>query len=256
MNNLVVLIKKDLLEQTRTKKVLTMIIVMLFAAVASPIIAKLTPEILKSVSIPGLTINLPDPTYLDSIDQFVKNIAQIGLLVIIFIVAGAVCDEKSRKTLEIILTKPFSRNIFILSKFCAYFIVISLIFLASLAIFYNYTGLTFSYFNLLNFALMSIGILIYILMIVSVTIFASTLVKNSIAAGGIGFLFYILFSTVLSLFEPLKSLLPNVFLEEYQTIVRSGWNSDYWTPLLISVAIIAVSIILSMVSFRNQEIER
>lgn len=256
MNNLAVLIKKDLLEQLRTKKILTMIIVMLFAAIASPIIAKLTPEILKSVSMPGLTINLPAPIYLDSIDQFVKNTAQIGLLVIIFVVAGAICDEKSKKTLEIILTKPFSRNVFVFSKFCAYFIAISLVFIASAAIFYSYTGFIFSYFNMLDFILMSIGILIYILMIVSVTIFASTLVKNSIAAGGIGFLFYIIFSSILGLFEPIKDYLPNVFLEQYKTIAQNGWSDNYLIPSLIAVAIITTSVILSVVAFKNQEIER
>lgn len=256
MNNLGVLIKKDLLEQLRTKKILTMIVVMLFAAIASPIIAKLTPEIFKNVSMPGLTINLPDPTYLDSIDQFVKNTAQIGLLVIIFIAAGAICDEKSKKTLEIVLTKPFSRNIFVISKICAYFIAIGLVFLASAVIFYGYTGFIFSYFNLLNFALMSIGILIYIMMVVSVTILASTLVKNSIAAGGIGFLFYIIFSTVLSLFDPIKDYLPNIFLEQYKTIVHSGWASDYWIPLFVAVVIMTTSIILSVLCFKNQEIER
>ena len=106
---LLTLLKKDLMEQWRTKKILILIIIFLFVAISSPIIAKLTPELLKSISVPGLTINLPAPTYSDSLDQFIKNTSQIALLVLVFVVAGAVSDEKNRKSLEILLTPNFKQ---------------------------------------------------------------------------------------------------------------------------------------------------
>jgi len=253
---LLTLLKKDLMEQWRTKKILILVIIFLFVAVSSPIIAKLTPELLKSISVPGLTIKLPPPTYSDSIDQFIKNISQIALLVLVFVVAGAVSDEKNRKTLEILLTKPVSRMLFILSKFKSYFLSISVIFAACSAIFYLYTVSTFAYFNALNFAIMAGNVLVYILMIVSITILASTFVKNSIAAGGIGFVSYILFGTIFDFFEPLKKFSPNTIFSTYKDVVAHGWNVDLLLPLLFMFSIILLSTLLAIAIFRRQEIER
>jgi len=256
MITLFTLIRKDLLEQWRTKKVLILSIVFLFVAVASPIIAKITPELLKTLSVPGMTITLPKATYVDSLDQFIKNVSQIAILVLVFVVAGAVSDEKNRKTLEILLTKPVSRTLFILSKFKAYFISITAIFAVSSLLFYLYTVSTFASFNFWNFALMAGNVLLYILMIAAVTILASTIVSNSIAAGGIGFVSYILFGTIFSFFEPLKKYSPNKIFSAYKDIVIKGWNGDLLLPIVVILSVIIVSVLVSIYVFQRQEIER
>ncbi|MCX6728980.1 MAG: ABC transporter permease subunit [Candidatus Saccharibacteria bacterium] len=250
------LIRKDLLEQWRTKKILILSIIFLFVTISSPILAKITPELLKSVSVPGMTLKLPTPTYFDALDQFVKGTSQIALLVLVFVVAGAVSDEKNRKTLEILLTKPISRTLFILSKFKAYFISITAIFAASSLIFYLYTVSTFASFNFLNFAIMAGNVLLYILMIAAVTILASTVVKNSIAAGGIGFVVIILFGTIFSLIEPIKKYSPNTIFSNYKDLVVHGWNNDLFWPLIVIISVIIISIVVSILVFKGQEIER
>lgn len=256
MMQLFTLIKKDLTEQWRTKKILILVVVMLFSAIASPILAKIMPELLKSISVQGLTINLPEPTYKDAIDQFIKNVSQIGLLVMVFVVAGAMTDEKNRKTLEIVMTKPVPRGLFVFSKFAAYFISISAIFAVSSVVFYQYTVMTFTTFDFANFWIMTKCILAYILMVVSFTIFASTAVKNSIVAGGIGFVFYVLFGVIVSMIESIKDFSPNIIMSSYQEIAKSGWNDNLTGPLIMIVIVIAISIALAMTIFKHQEIER
>lgn len=256
MSNLSALIKKDLMEQWRTKKILILIIVLLFVAIGSPIFAKLTPELLKNISVPGMTINLPDPTYVDSLDQFIKNTSQIALLVLVFVVAGAVVDEKNRRTLEMLLSKPVSRIDFITSKFISYFVSIGAVFVGASLTFYLYTVSVFSGFDIINFSIMAGNVLLYIFMIVSITILASTVVKNSIAAGGIGFISYILFGTIFSLIESIKDFSPNLIFSNYKDVVVHGWNYDLLMPILVIVSVIAISIITSILLFRAQEIER
>jgi ABC-2 type transport system permease protein len=256
MSDLIVLVKKDLLEQWRTKKILILAIVFLFVAIGSPILAKLTPELLKNISVPGMTINIPTPTYVDSLDQFIKNTSQIALLVLVFVVAGAVCDEKNKKTLEMLLTKPISRSNFILSKFVSYFVSIGLVFVAASVIFYLYTISVFSTFNFVNFSLMASNVLLYILMIASITILASTVVKNSIAAGGIGFISFILFGTIFSMIKQIKDYSPNLIFSKYTDVVKHGWNHDLAIPLFIIIVTIAIAIASAILLFRTQEIER
>lgn len=256
MSKMAVLIRKEILEQWRTKKTLILCIIFLFVAIASPVIAKLTPELLKNISVPGLSINLPDPTYKDALDQFIKNISQIALLVLVFVIAGIVSDEKSKKTLEIILTKPISRAKFILSKFFSSFLSIAVVFMTASTIFYAYTASIFSTFNLADFYLMALIVLIYILMIVSITIFASTVVKNSILAGGIGLISLILLGTISGLFENIKKFSPDVIFSNYQSIEANGWNNDLIYPIIIALSVIAISITASVLIFKRQEIER
>lgn len=256
MSDLAVLVKKDLLEQWRTKKILILIIVFSFVAIGSPIFAKITPEILKSVSVPGMTINIPTPTYIDSLDQFIKNTSQIALLVLVFVVAGAVSDEKNKKTLEMLLTKPVSRTNFILSKFVASFVSIGSVFIAMSIIFYLYTVSLFSVFDFTHFSLMVGNVLLYILMIVSITILASTIVKNSITAGGIGFISFIVFGAIFGIIKQIENYSPNLIFSRYTNVVKYGWNHDLTVPIFIIVITIILAITMAILLFRTQEIER
>ena len=250
------LVKKEMLEQKCTKKLLILSVIFLFVAVCSPIFAQLTPMLLKSMSIPGLNLNLPDPTYADSIDQFIKNVSQIALLVLVFIVAGSVVDEKNKKTLEMVLSKPVQRTTFILSKFFTYFFSIGVIFLISIIIFYFYTISIFAGFSFVNFLMMAIMVCLYILMIVSITILASTVVKNIVAAAGIGFVSFILFGSIAGLFDGFKKFSPGYVFSNYQHIVSSGWTSDLVLPIFSTIFVILFSIITSAILFKKQEIER
>lgn len=256
MSKMMVLIRKEILEQWRTRKILILCIIFLFVAISSPVIAKLTPELLKNISVPGLTINLPEATYKDSVDQFIKNISQIVLFVLVFVIAGVVSDEKSKKTLEIILTKPLSRVKFILSKFISSLLIISIIYIISCTVFYAYTMTTFSAFNIGSFALVSGMALLYILMIVSITILASTIVKNPIVAGGIGFANYIVFGIIFGLIKSLDSISPNYIFLNYKQILASGWTGDLVMPIVVNLIIILVSIVAAVSIFKRQEIER
>jgi len=256
MREFMVLVRKEWLEQWRTHKILILAIVFLFVAVTSPILAKLTPELLKTLSVPGMSLKLPEPTYNDALDQFIKNVSQIALLVIVFVVAGAVSDEKNKKTLEIVLTKPISRKSFILSKFGAYFVSITALFVAAALVFYFYTVSIFASFSLVNFAIMSANVCLYILMIVSITIFASTLVRSSVAAGGIGFVSFIMFGSIFGLFASLSKYSPNMIFSKYKDVVANGWNHELLLPLLIIVGVTIVAIYAATASFSRQEIER
>jgi len=225
-------------------------------AIASPIIAKVMPELLKSISVPGMSISVPDTTSKDALDQFIKNISQIALLIMVFVVAGVISDEKNKKTLEIVMTKPVSREKFILSKFISSFLIIAVVFVAASAIFYVYTASVFTALNLANFAIIVFSVLLYILMIVSVTILASTIVKNSIVAGGVGFVGVIVFGTIFGLFEGLKQFSPSWIFSNYQLVAANGWSSDLVYPIVINTCVISVSVIIAIMLFKRQEIDR
>lgn len=257
MSTIGVLLKKDLMEQMRSKKVLILAAIFTFLAVVSPISAKLLPELVKSLSgQSGIVITVPEATFINSIDQFVKNTSQLVIFVLIFVVAGAVSDEKTRKTLELVLVKPVSRTSFVLSKFAAYFLTISLSFFASALVCYFYTVSIFESFSFVNFIMVAALTLIYVLLVVAATIFVSTIAKSAAVAGVVGLLSSFVFSSILGLFSATVDYSPGYILSHYPELIMKGWDAKFLPPAALSIALIAAFIIGAVVVFKGQEVER
>ncbi|MDI6816913.1 MAG: ABC transporter permease subunit [Actinomycetota bacterium] len=257
MSTIGVLLKKDLMEQTRSKKVIILAAIFTFLAVVSPISAKLLPELAKSLSgQSGIVITVPEATFINSVEQFVKNTSQLVIFVLIFVVAGAISDEKTRKTLELVLVKPVSRTSFVLSKFAAYFLTISLGFFASALVCYFYTVSIFESFSLVNFIMVAALTLIYVLLVIAATIFMSTIAKSAAVAGVVGLLSSFVFSSILGLFSATADYSPGYILAHYPELILKGWDAKFIPPAALSIALIAVFIVGAVVVFRGQEIER
>ncbi|MFA7243676.1 MAG: ABC transporter permease subunit [Patescibacteria group bacterium] len=248
---------KEILEIIRTKKLLILVILFLFIAFASPALAKITPELLKNIpQTPGLSIQLPEPTWRDSIDQFVKNISQIALLVLVFVFAGIIAEEKNKKTLEVVLTKPVSRAKFVLSKFFAAYSVLAVIYIASSLIFYAYTIVIFGSFSFALFSLLASIFFVYLLFITATTILCSAFTSNQIVAAFISFGIQIVITIILSLIKEIKKILPGNIMTNYKDIFTGLSPHDYLPSLITTIAIIILFMIISIFIFKRQEIER
>ena len=256
MNSFWVLVKKDFLEIKRSKKLMILSVLFLFVAVTSPITAKMMPEILKAVNVPGMTITIPDPTYQDSVAQFVKNISQLAIIVVLFLVAGAVVDEKNRKNLDILLTKPVSRKSFILAKFYSLMGTVSVVYLLSSVVFYLYTSSLFSGMSLGNFVILDLMILVYLILIMSVTITASTFARHPLGAAGVGFAFYAGISLVSALAHRFAKYFPDYILSKFPDLFSKGWDSSMLPSVVISLVLVVFLIVLAVNVFKKQEIER
>ena len=116
-----VLLKKEILETRRTSRLLVTLVVFFVVGLISPILAKYTPLILRSIpDMPaGLANAIPEPTVRDAIAQYVKNISQFGILLVILFSMGSIAQEKERGTAAMLLTKPVRRSEVILAKWLA-----------------------------------------------------------------------------------------------------------------------------------------
>ncbi len=106
------LLRKEFREQWRTWKMIVFLAVFLITGIISPLLAKYTPELLRSIpNLPeGLAGIIPNPTVADSVAQYLKNISQFGILLVILLTMGVVAQEKERGTAAMLLTKPVSRS--------------------------------------------------------------------------------------------------------------------------------------------------
>lgn len=257
MNVFWVMLRKELQEQVRTKRFLIMSAVFLFVALVSPISAKMIPKLFSSIPIQkGAVIKIPEATYLNAIDQYVKNSAQLLSMFLIFVAAGAVADEKVKKTLEMVLSKPVSRTAFIISKYLSYFASIAVLFCLELGIFIIYTQSIFGSFVVSNLLIVAGLTLIFVFLIVTVTIFASTFMKSAAAAGGLGFVGYLIVSAVLAVIPATAEFSPGYVLSHYQELMIKGWSMKFLPPAAVSLIAIVGLMVLSVRIFKGQEIER
>jgi ABC-2 type transport system permease protein len=205
---------------------------------------------------PGLTINIPEPTWRDAADQFIKNISQIAMIVIIFMFAGTIAEEKNKKTLEIVLTKPISRKKFVLAKFLSSFVITKLVFIGCSVIFYAYTVSLFGQFSAVNFIWLVVFTLVYLILIEALTIFFSAISSSQILAVGLAFVTEIVFATAISYIKKAADYSPTYILSNYKHLMENGNFADFLPSAAISVAVIVLLAAAAAYLFQNQEIER
>ncbi|WP_262316532.1 ABC transporter permease [Lacticaseibacillus parakribbianus] len=109
-------LRKEGLVHWRRGRFLLIGLVFLLFALESPLVARLTPQLLKSMG-NGIQITLPAPTSVDSWTQFYKNIDQLGIFLFAIVWSGSIAAEVKSGTLVNLVTKGLPRYAVVLAKF-------------------------------------------------------------------------------------------------------------------------------------------
>ena len=140
MRSYIAFCTKEFLENSRTYKLVIMMAALAIFGLMSPFTAKILPDLLSGMDLGGgMTIELPEPSAIDSWAQFFSNISQMGMLVVIIVFCGITAQELSKGTLINILTKGIRRHTVVLAKFTVATILWTLSYGLSLGICLGYT---------------------------------------------------------------------------------------------------------------------
>jgi ABC-2 type transport system permease protein len=246
-------LRKEWMEQWRTSRLLVLMIVLGAFGLASPLLARFTPEILKTV--PGLeqyALFVPAPVLQDAVNQFIKNVGQAALLLAVFLSMGAMVQEKERGSAVLMLVKPLSRGAFLMAKFIA----LALAFLLALAV----SGGLGYFYSVLLFEPPAVGpwfamdglIWLYCLMFVAITLLASTALHSQAAAAGVSF-GVLLLMAVIGALPGLGEYLPAQLLA-WGALLFAQPEAAYWPALLLNLAITAACLVSAWLIFRRQEL--
>ena len=187
------LLRKELLEQWRTRKVLVVVVVFLLFGLSSPLLARFTSDLLKSVpgaeQFAGL---IPEPKTADAVVQYVKNLTQFGFIIAILLGMGAIAGERERGTAAVTLSKPVPRWAYVLAKFDAQALVyLVALLLAGLGAWF-YTGLLFEPGLAFGpFMLGNVVLWVWLLAFAAAVLLGSAIGHTIIIAAGLGLLFSI-----------------------------------------------------------------
>ena len=180
-------LRKELLQQWRTHRVLIVAAVFGLFGLGSPLLAYFTPQMLKAI--PGaeqFASLVPTPTAADAMVQYVKNLTQFGFILALLLGMGAVAGEKERGTASLVLSKPMTRWAFVMSKFVAQLTVYLLGFVLAWLGGYFYTQVLFGNLAAGPFFWLNVMLFFWLLPYVAVTLLGSVLGNSTGAAAGLG----------------------------------------------------------------------
>jgi len=250
------MLKKEFYEHYRTYRTLIATIILLLLGLSAPIITKLTPELLKSLG-GGITVILPPQTATDALNAYLKNMIQLPALVIILLAMGCVADERIHGTAVTVLTKPVPRSVFVLAKFVSYAALFLTATMLAAACDYFYTYQLFSALAPGPFVLLNLALLIFYLLMLALTLLASVLFRNAIAAGGVAFAGYLVLSILSGLNSTIAQALPSaLFNPQRVTQLLAGTASigDVLPPLVSGFVLTLALVISACFVFQRQEI--
>ena len=252
--NFFIQLRKELTELGRTRKFLIVAAVLVVFGLTSPLIARFTPDLLKSIpNMPaGLAGIIPAATLADAVGQYVKNMGQFGVLLALLLTMGSVAQEKERGTASMILTHPVSRLNFLLAKFTALGIMFAVTTAVAALCCWYYTLLLFEALPLGPYLALNGLILVVFLVYISVTLLCSTLVRTQGAAAGLAFAALVVVAGIGSL-PRIGDYFPGRLFGWGASLVL-GTGDPAWLALGISAGIILAALAAAGLIFARQEI--
>ena len=248
MKQLFILMRKDLLELYRTKKILVIAAVFIIFALGSPILAYIMPDLFTNIG--DTVIELPDATIYDSYDVLIQNISQVGVLAIIIAFGGLIAKEKKRGLFNTLLNNGMKKTNFITSKLKTQAAVVTIIYLISIILFSAYNYVLFDSFFTTNSALSFLALFVYLMFVIVLANFFSSLFKSSLAS------IFSAFGTVLliAIFELFSfgKYMPNHLLSLSIGILREPFDY-YWLTIATTFGIIIILYFLSIKLCKNKD---
>ncbi len=247
-------LRKELLFQWRSRRLLIVLAVYLAFGMLSPLLARFTPELLGSLEGAEQFAELiPEPTIQDSIGQYIRNLDQFGFILVILLGMGAIAGEKERGTSVMILSKPLPRWAFVTSKFLAQMLVYALAFVLAAIVSYFYTVLLFGPFDIFDLVLVNLLLFTWLSVFAAITLFGSAIGKTTAAAAGIALLASVIF-LIIGTIPNYGALAPGGLASWANQIAIGEVIAPNAGALAMSLVIVIMTVLGGIAVFEQQDI--
>lgn len=248
------LFRKEIMEQIRTHKLLISLGVLFITGLISPLVAKYTPILLSSIPDipPGLAELIPEPTTQDAVTQYIKNISQFGILLVILLNMGSIAQEKERGTLAMLFTKPIRPGWVVLTKWFSSLTVLVIGLLAATIGFWIYTSLLFEPLSSIDLLILNGLIGLFLSVYLTLAILGSALARSQTMAAFFGFGFLAIF-LIIGALPRIGDFMPGALID-WGIAILLGGTLEAWVALGVACGVIIVALILACISLEKQEL--
>jgi ABC-2 type transport system permease protein len=257
MSGFGILLRKELLEAWRTRRLPVVAVLFAIVGILSPLTARYLNEILTVALGDQLPVVLPAPTAVTALDQLQKNLAQMGALAAIALAMGSVSGELDRGTAALVLAQPATRPAFLLAKLTGIAIVLAACTALGVGVAWVYTAILFEPLPLTGWLVLAALAWLALLAWAAITFLASSATGSTMAAAGIGFVALIAVSLV-AIVPALDHVLPTG-LAAPSTLLAAGLGAQVdggalGTAFAGTIVLVAGCAAAAVLAFRRREL--
>ena len=256
MNSFQAFIKKEIMEQLRSGRLLLLGLLFVLFGIMNPAVAKLTPWLLDvmadSLVQSGMIVTEVEVTAMDSWVQFFKNIP-MGLIVFTVLESSIFTKEYESGTLVLALTKGVQRYKVVLAKWTVLVIFWTVAYWMCFGITYSYNAYFWDNSVANNLMFSVICWWLFGLWMIALTVFFSTLFKaNTSVLAGTGAIVFGLY--LLSLFPKLKEYVPTRLMDGNSLIYGLAEPQAYEKAIVIALIFSVACVGMSVPSFNKKQL--
>jgi ABC-2 type transport system permease protein len=257
MTGFTILLRKELAEAWRTRRLPVVVGLFVVIGMISPLTARYLREIMQAALGDQLTVPIPTPTAMTAVEQLQKNIGQLGALAAIALAMGSVAGELDRGTAALVLAQPVTRGAFLAAKLTAIAVVLGIAMLLAAVAAYVYTAVLFEPQPIGGWLAMTVLSWLALTAWAALTFLASAATGSTTAAAGIGFVALIALSLA-SIVPAIDRLLPTGLTTPAIQLASGGGapieGEALLTAMIGTVVIIAASQVGAWLTFRDREL--
>jgi ABC-2 type transport system permease protein len=257
MNGFGVLLRKELLEAWRTRRLPAVAILFLIVGIMSPLTARYLNEILAMALGDQLPVTLPDPTAATAIEQLLKNMSQMGALAAIALAMGSVSGELDRGTAALVLAQPATRPAFLMAKLSGIAVVLGVGTALGVGVAWIYTAILFEPLPIAGWLVLAVLAWLALVAWAAMTFLASAATGSTTAAAGLGFVGLIVMS-LLAAIPALDHVLPTgLYLPSALIAAGQGERvatGDLATAIVGTTVIVSACVVGAFAAFRRREL--
>lgn len=251
-----ILLRKELSEGLRTRRVPVVLALFFLIGMAAPLLARFTPDIVAAAGSASLADAMPTPTAADAVLQFVKLTGQLGAFVAILLAMGTVAAERDRGTAVLVLTKPVGRPAYLASKMVALAVVLLAASVAAGVAATFYTAVLFEPLSPAGAAVAIALTWVGLLVPAAVTFLGSVIGPSPAVAAGIGFA-WVALTGLLSALPSIGSSMPSALAGHAQAFalgISGAGVGSVGVPLAVSLSVLAAAALIAWRAFDRQEL--
>jgi ABC-2 type transport system permease protein len=257
MNGFGILLRKELSEAWRTRRLPVVTVLFLVVGIISPLTARYLNEILAVALGDQLPVALPDPTVATVLEQLQKNLGQLGSLAAIALAMGSVSGELDRGTAALVLAQPVGRPAFLIAKLLAIGVVLGVSMLLASAVAWIYTAILFEPAPMGGWVAMTALSWLALLAWATLTFLVSAATGSTMAAAGLGFVALVGVGIV-ALVPALDRFLPTGLAAPAMSLGTGDWaavdGGRLATAVAGSLVLVAIALAAAVAAFRRREL--
>ncbi len=256
MKSLMAFLKKEVMEQSRTSKLVLLGILFTLFGLMSPVIAKLTPLMVEmmaeTMAQSGMIMTEVTVTALDCWAQFYKN-APLALIAFVLVESSIFTREFESGTLLLSLTKGLDRYKVVIAKTVVLLTLWTVGYWLCFGITYAYSVYFWDNSIVQHLWLGAVCLWVFGVLIMGLMMLFSTLSGSNtgvlVGTGGV-----VLVSYLLSMVPKFTEYLPTQLMDGTSLIYGKTTTEDYTAALIITAAICVACFIISIPVFNKKSV--